>query len=48
MAEVTVIQRSGQPGSASGGSIQIRGVGSFGADASALILMDGLPGQLIP
>lgn len=39
---VTVIQRSGQPG-ASGGDIQIRGVGSFGASATAFILVDGIP-----
>ncbi|HEY4287807.1 MAG TPA: TonB-dependent receptor [Puia sp.] len=42
MAGVTVIQRSGQPG-ASGGEIQIRGVGSFGANPAALILVDGIP-----
>jgi TonB-linked SusC/RagA family outer membrane protein len=39
---ITVIQRSGQPG-ASNNSIQIRGVGSFGANAGALILVDGIP-----
>ncbi len=39
---VAVIQRSGQPG-ASGGNIQVRGVGSFGASAAALILVDGIP-----
>ncbi|MBD1420949.1 TonB-dependent receptor [Sphingobacterium chuzhouense] len=42
MPGVTVIQRSGQPG-ASGGEIQIRGVGSFGAGTGALILVDGIP-----
>jgi TonB-linked SusC/RagA family outer membrane protein len=42
MPGVTVIQRSGQPG-ASGGNIQIRGVGSFGAGTGALILIDGIP-----
>lgn len=42
MPGVTVIQRSGQPG-ASGGNIQIRGVGSFGAGTGALILVDGIP-----
>ncbi len=42
MPGVTVIQRSGQPG-ASGGNIQIRGVGSFGASTSPLILIDGIP-----
>lgn len=39
---ITVIQRSGQPGS-SGGNIQIRGVGSFGASPAAFILVDGIP-----
>jgi TonB-dependent SusC/RagA subfamily outer membrane receptor len=39
---VTIIQRSGQPGSA-GGNIQVRGVGSFGASPAALILVDGIP-----
>ena len=39
---ITVIQRSGQPG-AGGGNIQVRGVGSFGANAGALILVDGIP-----
>ncbi|WP_162618590.1 TonB-dependent receptor [Pedobacter yulinensis] len=39
---VTIIQRSGQPGS-SGGNIQIRGVGSFGAASGAFILVDGVP-----
>lgn len=42
LAGVTVIQRSGQPG-APGGSIQIRGVGSFGAGTAPLILVDGIP-----
>jgi len=42
MPGVAVIQRSGQPG-ASGGTIQIRGVGSFGASTGALILVDGIP-----
>ena len=39
---VTIVQRSGQPGN-SGGSIQIRGVGSFGAATNPLILVDGIP-----
>ena len=39
---VTIIQRSGQPG-ANGGNIQIRGIGSFGANAAALVLVDGIP-----
>lgn len=48
MAGVTVIQRSGRPGD-SGGQIRVRGVGSFGSDASkadALVLIDGIPGNL--
>ena len=39
---ITVIQRSGQPG-AIGASIQIRGVGSFGAGTDPLIVVDGIP-----
>jgi len=39
---ITVIQRSGQPGVGTG-NIQIRGVGSFGANPGALILVDGIP-----
>ena len=40
---VTLIQRSGQPGS-DGASIQVRGVGSFfSAAANPLILVDGIP-----
>lgn len=42
MPGVAVVQRSGQPG-ASGGTIQVRGVGSFGAGTGALILVDGIP-----
>ncbi|MGN6437516.1 MAG: TonB-dependent receptor plug domain-containing protein, partial [Agriterribacter sp.] len=42
MPGVTIIQRSGQPGK-SGGNISVRGVGTFGGDASALILLDGIP-----
>ncbi len=45
MSGVTVIQRSGNPG-ASSGEIRIRGVGSFGATPSALILIDGIPGDM--
>lgn len=41
MPGVAVIQRSGQPGT--GAAIQVRGVGSFGASPSALILVDGIP-----
>ncbi|MEJ7912056.1 MAG: SusC/RagA family TonB-linked outer membrane protein, partial [Chitinophagaceae bacterium] len=42
LAGVTVTQRSGRPGTASG-AISVRGVGSFGASADALILVDGIP-----
>lgn len=42
MPGVTVTQRSGRPGVASG-SIMIRGVGSFGANPSALFIVDGIP-----
>lgn len=42
MPGVTIIQSSGQPGS-SGGTIQIRGVGSFGATTTPLVLVDGIP-----
>ncbi len=42
LSGVTVIQRSGQPG-APGGSILIRGVGSFGAGTEPLVLVDGIP-----
>jgi TonB-linked SusC/RagA family outer membrane protein len=43
MPGVTVIQRSGQPGGNPNNKIQIRGVGSFGASADALVLVDGIP-----
>ncbi|MBO9592950.1 MAG: TonB-dependent receptor [Niabella sp.] len=46
MPGVTVIQRSGQPGGGSAGTIRIRGVASFGASPDALVLIDGIPGQL--
>jgi TonB-linked SusC/RagA family outer membrane protein len=42
MPGVTLIQRSGQPGT-SGGTIRVRGVGSFGATPDALVLIDGIP-----
>ncbi|MDF7816996.1 TonB-dependent receptor [Runella sp. MFBS21] len=42
MPGVTVVQRSGRPGR-SAGNINIRGIGSFGADASPLILVDNIP-----
>ena len=45
MTGVTVIQRSGKPGF-NAGEIRIRGVGSFGALPSALILVDGVPGSM--
>lgn len=45
MTGVTVIQRSGKPGF-DDGQIRIRGVGSFGATPSALILIDGVPGSM--
>jgi TonB-linked SusC/RagA family outer membrane protein len=38
---VTVIQRSGKPG-ASSGDINVRGVGSFGAGTTPLIIVDGV------
>lgn len=41
MTGVSIIQSSGQPG-ASSGNINIRGVGSFGASTSPLILVDGV------
>jgi len=39
---VTVTERNGRPGYSSG-AINIRGVGSFGADPSPFILVDGIP-----
>ena len=45
MSGVTVIQRSGRPGD-SGGEVRVRGVGSFGATPSALVLIDGIPGDM--
>ena len=45
MSGVTVIQRSGNPGDSSG-EIRIRGVGSFGATPGALVLIDGIPGNI--
>lgn len=45
MTGVTVIQRSGAPGT-SGGTIRVRGVGSFGATPNALVLIDGIPGGI--
>lgn len=42
MSGVTVITRNGKPGSGDG-QIRVRGVGSFGAEPSALIVVDGVP-----
>ena len=45
MSGVTIIQGSGAPGNPSN-SVQIRGVGSFGASPTALVLVDGISGSL--
>lgn len=45
MSGVTITQSSGNPGD-DAGTIRIRGVGSFGATPSPLVLVDGLPGSL--
>jgi TonB-linked SusC/RagA family outer membrane protein len=45
MSGVTVIQRSGKPGF-NESEVRVRGVGSFGATPSALILVDGIPGSM--
>jgi len=45
MPGVSVLQRTGQPGM-SGGIINVRGVGSFGASSGALVIVDGIPGTL--
>ena len=45
MSGVTITQKSGNPGQ-DAGTIRIRGVGSFGATPSPLVLVDGLPGSL--
>ncbi len=42
LAGVTITQRNGRPGFESG-ALRVRGVGSFGADPSSLILVDGIP-----
>lgn len=44
MTGVTVVQRSGRPGD-NAGSIRVRGVGSFGANSDALVIVDGIPGD---
>lgn len=45
MPGVTITQGSGSPG-ADGGTIRVRGVGSFGASPDPLILIDGIPGSM--
>ncbi|MCC8154733.1 MAG: SusC/RagA family TonB-linked outer membrane protein [Tannerellaceae bacterium] len=45
MPGVTISQAGGQPGVHTG-TIRVRGVGSFGATPDALILIDGIPGNL--
>ena len=45
MSGVTITQTSGNPGQ-DGGTIRVRGVGSFGATPSPLVLIDGMPGSL--
>ena len=45
LSGVTITQTSGSPGQ-DGGTIRVRGVGSFGATPSPLVLVDGLPGAL--
>ena len=45
MTGVSVITRSGAPGTSSG-TIRVRGVGSFGAAPDALVLIDGIPGTI--
>ncbi|WP_051218739.1 SusC/RagA family TonB-linked outer membrane protein [Segatella baroniae] len=45
MAGVTITQKSGNPGQ-DGGTIRVRGVGSFGATPEPLVLIDGMPGTL--
>ncbi len=42
---ISSIQRSGRPGN-DGTAIQIRGVGSYGASSSPMVLVDGMPGSL--
>ena len=45
MSGVTITQTSGNPGQ-DGGTIRVRGVGSFGATPNPLVLVDGMPGSL--
>lgn len=45
LSGVSITQDNGNPGQ-DAGTIRIRGVGSFGATPSPLVLVDGLPGSL--
>ena len=45
MAGVTITQGGGRPG-VNTGTIRVRGVGSFGATPDALVLIDGIPGNI--
>ena len=45
MPGVTITQPGGRPGEMTG-TIRVRGVGSFGATPDALILIDGIPGNM--
>jgi len=45
MPGVTITQAGGRPGEQTG-TIRVRGLGSFGATPDALILIDGIPGNL--
>ena len=43
---VIAVQRSGEPGSASNSQFWVNGISTFGANASALVLIDGVEGDL--
>lgn len=45
MTGVTITQPGGRPG-VNTGTIRVRGVGSFGATPDALVLIDGIPGNI--
>jgi TonB-linked SusC/RagA family outer membrane protein len=45
MPGVTITQPGGRPGDNTG-TIRVRGVGSFGATPDALVLIDGIPGNM--
>lgn len=45
LSGVTITQTSGNPGD-DAGTIRVRGVGSFGATPSPMVLIDGMPGSL--